>query len=341
MDPLLAKAASVAQSEGIKLLKALTEKTTRDFIVKRDQLMDDWWSELVQLVRDLEARMSAVEQEQEVARLDDHEALGVLVNFIDDAYREPLDERRRMLAHAASGIANLKLSIGEYARVWRVIRELDPEDVLVLYGLFLVPHRQPKAEDAKSRGNLVYTLWEKTHAEALLASGCLLVRTGGGGMGHGPWEEIDVAFTGIAVLRALRSYITTRKPALTVPGHEVTAGFRAEEDAWRAIREVPGLYDALLRAAQRFDWSIQYDAPNIAGGAPHNGRAQLVVRRMNADDAKTVAEGCQPLGVEFGLPVDKIGVAIHGGEDGFATVHVEGPHDVLRVLAYDLDAVWG
>ena len=33
------------------------------------------------------------------------------------------------------------LSVSELVRIWRVVRELDSEDVLTLYGFWLIPHK--------------------------------------------------------------------------------------------------------------------------------------------------------------------------------------------------------
>lgn len=64
--------------------------------------------------------------------VEDPEFVRVSANFGYEACREAIDERRRMLAFASAGSLNLDLTIAQLARVERTIRELDPEDALLL-----------------------------------------------------------------------------------------------------------------------------------------------------------------------------------------------------------------
>lgn len=66
------------------------------------------------------------------ALLADHQFFRVNQNYIFEATREAMDERKRMLAFAAAGSVNVALALGEIARVERTIRELDPDGVRLL-----------------------------------------------------------------------------------------------------------------------------------------------------------------------------------------------------------------
>lgn len=53
-------------------------------------------------------------------------------NYLFEAQREAMDERRRMLMFAKAGSYNAELTLGEIARVERSIRGMDPDDVMNL-----------------------------------------------------------------------------------------------------------------------------------------------------------------------------------------------------------------
>jgi hypothetical protein len=61
---------------------------------------------------------------------DKHETELLAALYADDAYREVVAERRRMLSFAAASIVNLHLTIEAKARVEKTLRALDPIDVL-------------------------------------------------------------------------------------------------------------------------------------------------------------------------------------------------------------------
>ncbi len=324
---------------------------TPAFIAKRDKISIEWWAEVVQQVQEHERRLNALEREVLHRRLtEDHEAIGILANYVQQAHSEPLDERRRMLAFAAAGLANVHLGIGELARVQRILRELDPDDVVALYKVWLIRSGSPskahleryevQGEPGADRVRLAY--WQESGAESLISSGCLRIVAAGGGMGTGTHEELRVTRTGITVLRTLRPYITARSPDVSdVPGHEVTEGFRSEDEARAMILAVPGVYDVLLGIREPRFVSCFYDPCNIADGSPANGAAKLnmnVIREV----AETLKQSLPQRQVEMQQPVDDIFLRHVGepGHDGRVHVQVGGPHDVMRFLAYDLDARW-
>lgn len=341
-------------SQGAKILHGthrLLKKLGPDdnFLEAREELFRDW---LVELVRNLEAfeeRYSAHEREEYERRTADDEFLAVVANYFRAAHEEPLAERRRMLAFAAAAIANLSLTVGQLARVQRVLRELDPGDVLTLYELFLIPdHSAGKAHCARFRlkqGNveaarLRLAYWTDSEAEALLASGC--IRLTGGGVA-GPFENaegLDLSQTGRMVLRALRPYIAARSPDVAhVPGHEVSDEFCTPEEAKELIAALPDLR-AVLRRVRKLGGRLQFDAANIADGAPHNQKTKLVfwLPEAEADCLGTVSLNEGQLEAQAQSTV--VLGSVRPSDNGTVEVHVWGPHDALRILAYEFDAIW-
>jgi hypothetical protein len=77
--------------------------------------------------------------------LDHGNSWRVLDNYGYEAAREPMDERRRMLAYAAAGSVHHTLTIAQLARVERMIRELDPDDLVVLAKLEERPMPGPRS----------------------------------------------------------------------------------------------------------------------------------------------------------------------------------------------------
>lgn len=274
-------------------------------------------------------------------------ASALFANYIAEAFREPLKARRTMLEHAAAGVMNVDLVLGELVQIWRVIRELEPADVLSLYAAWLVPSREvnrirPDAVRAKVLG--------PHGADTLLSCGALRVReqpgviaTDSNMRNDGPqFNPVYVTRRGELILSGLRTYLLAHARNFDIPGHEQAPGARAEAEARELLEALP--YVNVLRSYQNklFKYGcLTYDAPNVAGGMPHDGRAQLVFRDVLADHVAALPYP-EERKVQLGEPVEDIwvdSVGKHANLDG-REVHLHGPHDVLRLLAYDLFAAW-
>lgn len=108
-------------------------------------------------------------------------------NFGLEATRESMDERFRMLTYASAGAFDVTISIAEAARAERVIRELDPSDIMVL--------RSVKFGGAPAD--------ERTERDVLIGAGCLRMITG---PDDGRMLGYFVTSTGELVLQLLRAY---------------------------------------------------------------------------------------------------------------------------------------
>jgi hypothetical protein len=93
--------------------------------------------------------------------------------------------------------------------------------------------------------------------------------------------------------------------------------------------------------------TFRYEARRLSDGARPNGEARLRVWVRPADVTPLI-EHAPPIKCEHGDPIESIWVTrvdwrpepeYSEERDGVSAV-VHGPHDVLRWLAYDVDAVW-
>jgi hypothetical protein len=338
--------AETVTSHGIGLVKLVAKvlDPTPGFIAKRDQMEIEWWAAVVNLVNDLARRMPKVEQEAFRARLADEEAIGILANYVMQAHQEPMKERMRMLQHAAASLANMQLGIAELARVQRVLRELEPDDVVTLYCVAIACGRLKDAPgDSGDVGALRLKIWQDSGAESLESSGCIRVQAKGGGFGAGTHEELTVTRTGMTIIRALRSYIRAREPDLSqLPGHETTSDFRTEAEARAVIKGMIGLEDA-LHQAKRASFEVGYHSAVSRNDLKPN-RKTVLGAPMSREYAAQLKEMTTPEVVGEGQPVTSIFVQDvfdhFPGDDPRVFVNLAGPHDVLRWLAYDLDAWW-
>jgi hypothetical protein len=360
-DPLLAQgklALSVVQHgmTGMKHIDRMLENKlgqTNAFIQRRDQMDIEWWGEVVcsinaahAVLRELatydqiqERRLSALEQ-----RLSDDEALGVLYNYCRQAHEEATAERRRMLAFAAASLTNLDLRVSELARMQRVVRELDPSDILDLYRLWLCPsgvgaNRLSPDEGAVRR----YYYWLESGASVLETSGCVAVdlwlkedtkRMGG----RATLKEMHVTCTGRNMLAAMRPYILAREPDVTgVVGHAVLEDFRTKTEAQGILRQALPNFRELFAAARE---NVRYYCPNAVGGEHQTG----AVFRLHVppDAVGDLRSKVVPLNGRVPADPESVTVAYVGDTTGEALVLIVvcGPHDVLRHLAYDFHATW-
>lgn len=334
-------AASFALRESGRLLQQKLGASNQALLQARDEILWEWVLELKELMRRHIDTQDAPYREQVQQRFGEYEMSALFANYCDDAYREPEEDRRIFLQHAAAGLANLEITLSEHSRIFRVLRELDGNDVRVLYALWRLPLKVPPG--GKSPGRLNFELWQRSGADPLEPSGCIRVGVEGGGAGTGASHEyLAITRTGVLVLRATRSYLSTRGPAYPVPGHESREDFRTEMEAETQCRAVTGLVDTILQASRpQFGGHVSYDSPNISAGAPSRGKAQLVVRNIPSALASSLNFGRVSNSAQIGDPVDEVWYAPPiTDQTGQATLHVYGPHDVLRWLAYETDARW-
>jgi hypothetical protein len=139
MDPIVVwgghkLAGSLASAAGHYLLK-LPKRNDEAFDKQRGELFEDWFLEFrEQTLRRLEECAAYHDDlESRIAqRAEDPACPRVYANYARAADAEAIDERRRMLAFAAAGLVDTRLTVAQHARVERTLRELDPDDVLWL-----------------------------------------------------------------------------------------------------------------------------------------------------------------------------------------------------------------
>ncbi|MGK3966350.1 hypothetical protein WMF38_19465 [Sorangium sp. So ce118] len=187
-------------------LTRLSQRNTDDFVRARDEMFREWIAELHQALHELlpewEGRFSELEIKLDKIA-EDPQLFRLLDGFGYEASREAINERRRLLAHAAAGAMSPELTIGQKARVERTLRELDPDDVILLCNI-------NSMTDAGAR----YTALEASGAsgDMLIGSGC--IRT------YIPevWDAVTVAHAttlGSWVLTMCSSYVRTSQHATT------------------------------------------------------------------------------------------------------------------------------
>jgi hypothetical protein len=303
---------------------------------ERQTLQQEWQSEVERAVpiitAHLEARIDNLEAK--VAQVFADRQLGRLyINFTYEAAREALDERRRMLAHGAAGLLNPDISIERKARVERTMRELDPDDVIALYGASLVPggysSGRPRAE----------FLLSGPSGDILASSGCVRLAVGGGGFGHGPWTDATITQLGHDMLMILHTYIRTCPLSFVVPGREPGDTDRSEQEARRLLNVIPGLLEFV-------SWTLRKESHVDRAYEPIDrakGSAKLTFalhERAGCDrhlDALTNVCASTELALETRLQAypssDK-------GTYDLLIADLSGPHDLLRFIADDCEAFW-
>jgi len=166
MDPVsIAKLGFAVQ----KIVALLEKDRTAEFEKERDEIFREWIADVARGLHDLEQRvgdLSAFVAEGLV----DRELQLVWRNFMFEAAREAIGERRRMLAYAVVGTAAVAhiLTVAQVARVERTMRELDPLDLRVL----------AEAADLGSPGQRYSFMMGKPPSGDLLhVAGCIRVYT--------------------------------------------------------------------------------------------------------------------------------------------------------------------
>ena len=266
-------------------------------------------------------------------------------NYAEQAVKEPIDERARMLEHASAAIIDVGLTVAEHATVQRILQELNPEDALDMHLLKRVAGTIHEGEQHRSPDHLRWLIWNKCLGrDVLVSAGCIRVTYGGGGAGLGPgtgvYGEAAVTPLGKRMLRVLRSFLASRARA-DAPGRPLIQGSRSKEEArgvvggavWSEVVRVPLASYAYPKCGR-----TPKDLPSPTAKAmlrlffvPPDRALRLAAGRTNDVVAQTMPE----------LPVNDMAVTIEPmeGRDE-KTVVLHGPHDVLRWLADDIDADW-
>lgn len=159
---------------------------------------------------------------------EDRPTLTVLGNLKFEAAREALHERRLMLAAAVGGILRPEFDTQRRARLERKLRELDPSDVRLLYGISLVPKpameespRQPgMLDDHHAMARLEYASSDTDQFEILISSGCiknhaLKTYTGDG---------CSLTSVGADILKVVEDYVVDQGPLSPLPPPRRTRG---------------------------------------------------------------------------------------------------------------------
>lgn len=299
------------------------------------------WGDFCDSVHTLTARMDESEKRSAWDRVtEDAEGSALLAQYVRDAHEEPLRRRQEMLRRAAAALFDLDLTLDQLSRVHRALRMLSPSDVLMLYWLWLIPEQLGSSAQPDQR----MEYWKNTEAEALESSGAIQLRSSSG-FGVGGMTRLGISRTGMLILRALRTFVWEHPVPTDIPGHEPRPGARPS-DAANAL--LSGYSDALqilcAHGNQDFDGSVHFDGITQAS-PPANGKATLVFYRMKTGDG----DGIRSLLGQFrkadrNEPVDVVWVdRVEPGPPaypGTEHVFVAGPHDVMRVLAYGLNALW-
>jgi hypothetical protein len=159
-------------------------------------------AQVAQLVEQVTANGSA--KAQLTALINDHQFHRVQTNYVFEYAREPMDERRRMLEYAQTGSYNVDLTLAEIARVERTLRELDPNDVVMLVdiveGLDVFDQIVPDHDEARASAY-----------DSIVAAGCMRLRDNLlAPDGRMDWSPTTL---GHNVARVMRGYVNARLEA--------------------------------------------------------------------------------------------------------------------------------
>jgi hypothetical protein len=343
IDPLTVligkKVAALATAETLKRFKTHASFNDDKMGMERVELALDWGVELKQALAlmvpfleskfgDIDARIGELFADTQTARL--YGNIGL------EAEREAIDERRRMLVHAAAGILDPEIPIERKARVERRLRELEPVDVRTLFGMATLLRASEPLDPTKF-------LFSTGSGDVLVTSGCVRVTTSGGdGAGRGVDSTVSLTELGRDILVVLRSYVVTRGSPFVVPGREFTPGDRTDENAKAQIAELTALTELLARRRREHDpyAALYYERSRAKPASaclkffarPRDDLTTQLVQRLRlqiADSELAITQEPQPYGT---------------GKDGqdveILRIEVSGPHDLLRHCADDAEAWW-
>lgn len=180
------------------LLARMLDPNTPRFLEARAELYRSWVPELAACLAAQGAKLEELTKQNADLRAEVARQLPVtariLQRYAEEASREPIDERRRMLAYAAAATFDPRTSEAKKARIERVIQELDPDDVL---------HLAFRC-DVLAVDDLPFT---GTDEDDLIAAGCMQVGPTGFGGGRG---MNSVTQRGRDVVAILEDYVRVR-----------------------------------------------------------------------------------------------------------------------------------
>jgi hypothetical protein len=337
-------ASLLAKPAATRLLAYFRERAAKnDEQLKRDreELAIEWGAELKaalpQVVSYLDARVD--ELDSRLAKVFEDPQFGrIFTNFTFEAAREAIDERRKMLAHAAVGIVDPDIAIERKARVERTLRVLDPTDVLVLHGLTQVPGYLGVKESAAARMKFVKT---QPSMDVLLSAGCLRLDINGGGFGVGASAGISLTQLGEDILLSLRTYVASRNPPFPVPWREVLPGERTEEQAREITRGIEGLEGFVRWSARRTAGVDLRLYKRDLKSQPRAGTLSLYLHKWETWKAELdrIGQAC-PSGVLRVVSAPQPFTPSEGAPYDLLRVELSGHHDILRYLADDCEALW-
>jgi len=129
IDPGTIKTGVGLVKRAIVITEAMRDGPSRDGVY--EEHYREWIADTAAKLR--EACQTQEEHDRRVRELEsNHELLLILGNFGHEAWREAIDERRRMLGEMAVRFVMSNRSAPELARIERAIRRLDPEDIETL-----------------------------------------------------------------------------------------------------------------------------------------------------------------------------------------------------------------
>lgn len=289
---------------------------------KQDHLLRKF-TYLEETMADLEAQFVDLGAKVDV-QSDDAQMHRLWANFVWESIREATAERREMLAAADAGIVDPTLTIEQKARVERTLRQLDPTDVRALFGFELIGNA-----DGYLARNELYELWKRLpDGDVLVSSGCMRLNpeplAGAGGAGK-PVPEVTPL--GRNVLRVLRVYVRKRGPSFEIPGRPPVPDEQTRQAVKSSLDAVAGLRD-LLEWARHASF-VSFAVPRTGGEA-----------RLEAYfDAETLLGRVKGLVDAVDRAVAPVRVAIER-HSAHAFVKIEGPFEILRVVADDAWARW-
>jgi hypothetical protein len=355
MDPLSAakliyKGATVGQKV-MKIVgeepKAITEtlaESYRDFVIELGQHLAHHAHRLLsqgEKLDELGARLDSYAEDKQSRRL--------LNNFAYEAMRETLDARRQMLACATAALGFIDWPVERKARVERVLRQLEVDDVLWLRISDLCCGPAWTQQGQREPGTAVAHVLESSPSrEALLSSGTIWIDYKGGGAGSSSYPVARVTRTGLDILEILDAFLRVQPlPLDEIPGRRAIPGSRDRDTAYPIIdRRAPTLRRELPRLARRYRpvFDVTHNAPNQGPPKP-DGKSVLRFYNVAPEEAAQVTPtppdretenhgGNVPLG-------DRLVVLVRD-VNGVDTkcIEVMGPRDVLAPLADDLRARW-
>lgn len=334
-----------AAQPGIALSKAVTANY-EEWVILLNAWVEYLFEQQIKLAGDvnaLRARAEEIAAKEETQR--------VLTAFAFEAMREVLPNRREMLAAAAAALTLLDMPVEDKARCERALRNLDPRHVRELYGLSRVASMYFEMQEQRSLDNVRHGVWQRLpDREVLVAAGCVQFTPLNvlGPSRSAATGSVEITRTGDLVLRVLLEYVK-RSEIVVVPGREAPRGARSEGDARSFLRaELPQVDEVLIPLARRngarydfLDWGRRDQTVAIPVA---DEPAALQIDDVGEDEALRLRtmKPYDPIRHEQ-MRIDQkfLEVAIEVSEiDKKHRVRVHGPHDVMRILAEEVDARW-